>query len=104
MGSSRTAGVKWQNGDRGLRCVRFLSSARNTWPAARSQSADAKALSKKTPDCETVHRFRGLLDHLATLNLNTIQPTGNLPTFDRLTVPTSLQQKAFDLLGVPIPV
>jgi hypothetical protein len=71
-------------------------------PATRSESAEAKARAKKTPDGETVHRFRGLLDHLATLTQNTIQPTGNLPAFHRLTVPTPLQQKAFDLLGVPI--
>ena len=73
-------------------------------PAKRSESAEAKALIKKTPEGETVHRFRGLLAHLATLTKNTIQPTGDLPPFDRLTVPTSLQQKAFDLLEVSIPL
>jgi hypothetical protein len=73
-------------------------------PATRSASAEAKVSAKKTPDGETVHRFRGLLDHLATLTRNTIQPAGDLPPFDQLTVPTSLQQKAFDLLGVSIPV
>jgi len=73
-------------------------------PATRSASAEAKASRKKTPEGETVHRFRGLLDHLATLTKNTIQPTGELPTFEQLTVPTPLQQKAFDLLGLPIPV
>jgi hypothetical protein len=73
-------------------------------PAVRSPSADAKAASKRTSTGETVHRFRGLLAHLATLTRNTIQPHGDLPTFDRLTVPTTLQQKAFDLLEIPIPV
>ncbi len=73
-------------------------------PATRSASAEAKASTKKTPEGETVHRFRGLLDHLATLTKNTIQPADDLPPFDRLTVPTPLQQKAFDLLGVSIPV
>jgi hypothetical protein len=73
-------------------------------PAVRSQSAEHKASAKTTPEGETIHRFRGLLDHLATLTKNTIQPPGDLPAFDRLTVPTHLQQKAFDLLGVPIPV
>jgi hypothetical protein len=73
-------------------------------PAVRSQSADDKAATKQTPDGQTVHRFRGLLDHLATLTKNTIQPAGNLPAFDRLTIPTALQQKAFDLLDMPIPV
>jgi hypothetical protein len=73
-------------------------------PATRSASAQAKASTKKTPEGETVHRFRGLLGHLATLTKNTIAPQGALPTFDRLTVPTPLQQKAFDLLELTIPV
>jgi len=73
-------------------------------PATRSASAQAKASAKQTPEGETVHRFRGLLDHLATLTKNTIEPAGALPSFDQLTVPTPLQQKAFDLLGVSIPV
>ena len=73
-------------------------------PATRSASAEAKALTKKTSEGETVHRFRGLLEHLATLTKNTIQPAGDLPAFERLTVPTPLQQKAFDLLGVSPPV
>ncbi len=73
-------------------------------PATRSASAEAKASAKQTPEGETVHRFRGLLNHLATLTKNTIQPAGDLPSFDQLTVPTPLQQKAFDLLGVSIPV
>jgi len=72
-------------------------------PAVRSQSAKDKASRKKTPTGETVHSFRGLLDHLATLTKNTIQPTGGLLTFDRLTLPTDLQRKAFDLLEIPIP-
>ena len=40
--------------------------------------------------------------HIATLTKNTIQPAGDLPAFDRLTTPTRLQRRAFDLLGVPI--
>jgi hypothetical protein len=73
-------------------------------PATRSGSAEEKALTKKTPDGETVHRFRGLLDHLATLTKNTVQPKGDLPSFDQVTAPTSLQQRAFDLLDVTIPL
>jgi len=72
--------------------------------AMASESTEAKALTKKTPNGETVHRFRGLLAHLATLTQNTIQPAGDLPTFERISVPTPLQQKAFDRLGIPIPV
>jgi hypothetical protein len=71
-------------------------------PAVRSPSAEEKALTKKTPTGHSVHRFRGLLDHLATLTKNTIQHQGDLPSFDQVTVPTALQQRAFDLLGVSI--
>lgn len=73
-------------------------------PAKRSASAEAKARGKRTPDGEPVHRFRGLLDHLATLTKNTIQPAGDLPSFEQLSVPTPLQQKAFHLLGISPPL
>jgi hypothetical protein len=74
-------------------------------PATRSARADAKAETKRTADDDLpVHRFRGLLAHLATLTKNTIQPDGDLPSFDQLSVPTPIQQRAFDLLEVPIPV
>jgi hypothetical protein len=74
-------------------------------PARRSVRAEAKAETKRTPDDDLpVHRFRGLLAHLATLTKNTIQPQGDLPPFDQLSAPTPLQQRAFDLLEVPIPV
>jgi len=72
-------------------------------PARRSVNAEAKAREKKTPDGHVVHRFRGLLDHLATLTKNTIQPD-DLPAFEQLSAPTSLQQRAFDLLGLKPPL
>jgi len=56
-------------------------------PATRSASAEAKARGKRTPDGEPVHRFRGLLDHLATLTKNTIAPAGDLPSFEQLLSP-----------------
>lgn len=73
-------------------------------PAARSERADAKAESKRPPAGQPVHRFRGLLDQFATLTKNRIQPAGDLPTFDRLSVPTPMPQEAFDLLGIFSPV
>jgi hypothetical protein len=51
-----------------------------------------------------VHHFRGLLDHLATLTKNTVQPQASLPTFDQLTVPTPLQKQALELLDVDLPM
>lgn len=71
-------------------------------PATPSESAQAKATTKRTPDEHPVHHFRGLLDHLATLTRNTVQPQGDLPTFDQLTVPTTLQRRVFELLEVNI--
>ncbi len=71
-------------------------------PAVRSARTEAKARTKQTADGDTVHRFRGLLAHLATLTQNTIQPAGDLPTFERVTTPTGLQRRAFDLLDIPI--
>ncbi len=71
-------------------------------PAIPSESAETKATTKRTRDNQPVHHFRGLLDHLATLTKNTVQPHGELPTFDQLTVPTDLQRRVFDLLGVSL--
>jgi len=73
-------------------------------PAVPSPSAATKARTKRTPEGEPVHRFRGLLTHLATLTKNTIEPAGGLPAFEKLAAPTPLQQRAFDLLGVAPPV
>jgi hypothetical protein len=69
-------------------------------PATRSQRAQAKAITKQTADGLPVHRFRGLLAHLATLTRNTIQPAGGLPNFDQLAQPTHIQRRAFELLGI----
>ena len=50
-----------------------------------------------------MHSFQSLLGDLATISLNRIQPHNSpLPAFDMLTTPTSLQQRAFALLGVSL--
>ena len=70
-------------------------------PATRSQSAKNKARTKLTPDGLKVHSFQTLLADLATIAKNTIQPTNEATvSFEMLTQPTLLQQRAFDLLGV----
>jgi transposase len=71
--------------------------------AQRSQSALAKSATGRTPDGLPVHSFRTLLADLATLARNTIV-TAIAPNqrFTVLTRPTPIQQKAFDLLGLPI--
>jgi len=55
-----------------------------------------------------VHSFQTLLKDLATIAINTVVVNTNCsdiedrPTFQNLTVPTPLQQRAFDLLGVTL--
>jgi hypothetical protein len=72
-------------------------------PAQRSVSAQAKAQDKRTPDDLPVHSFQTLLSDLATIVLNRVQPKDStIPAFDILTTPTALQQRVFDLLGVPL--
>ncbi len=71
-------------------------------PATRSAHATAKAARHTTDDHQPVRSFRGLLDHLGTLTRNTI--TIGDRTFDKISTPTADQQRAFDLLGAPIPL
>jgi hypothetical protein len=72
-------------------------------PATRSPSAQAKARTQRTADGRPVHSFRTLLSDLATVTKTTIQPRiEGAPAFERLTRPSPLQQRAFDLLGVPL--
>ena len=71
--------------------------------AQRSPSALAKSATGRTADGAPVHSFHSLLADLATLARNTIV-TAIAPNhpFTILTRPTPIQQKAFDLLGLPI--
>ena len=72
-------------------------------PAQRSPSAQAKAHSKRTQDDLPVHSFQTLLSDLATIVINRVQPKdAAIPAFDIITTPTPLQQRVFDLLGVPL--
>jgi len=70
-------------------------------PAQRSTSAKAKARRKRTKDNLPVHSFRSLLKDLATICKNRVQPRipGAL-AFDKITVPTPVQEKALKLLRV----
>ncbi len=73
-------------------------------PTTRSAAASAKAARRAQPDGTVLRPFQGLLDHLATLTRNTNKVAGTEVTFDQLTEPTPTQQKAFELLGIPIPL
>jgi len=67
-------------------------------PAQRSLSAQQKAISKQTVDGFPVHSFRTLLADLATLTRNRVRMGEHL--FDMLATPTTLQDRAFELLQV----
>jgi len=72
-------------------------------PAQRSKSADAKARKKRTVDDFPVHSFQTLIEDLATICRNRIQPNlPGAPAFDKLTAQTPLQEKAFRLLQVKV--
>jgi Transposase DDE domain len=69
-------------------------------PAQRSPSALAKAAAKVTADGGPVHSLRTLLEDLATIATNRIQPAADLAGFTVITTPTPVQRRAFELLGL----
>lgn len=72
-------------------------------PAQRSVKALMKARTQRTEDDLPVHSFQTLLQDLATVVLDRVQPKPpGLPAFDKFTTPTPLQQRALDLLGVTL--
>jgi hypothetical protein len=71
-------------------------------PAQRSPQAKTKDATKHTPDGLPVHRYKDLLHHLSTLDRQTINFGGQ--QIEKLTTPTPVQRRAFELLGAPVPV
>jgi transposase len=71
--------------------------------AQRSSAAVTKQTTGSTPDGLPVHSFRSLLADLATVARNTLT-TALAPLYPLtvLTRPTTIQQKAFDLLGIAV--
>jgi hypothetical protein len=69
-------------------------------PARRSPSALAKDAAKVTADGGPVHSLATLLEDLATIAANRVQPADGLPAFTVITTPTPLQRRALELLGV----
>jgi hypothetical protein len=70
-------------------------------PAQRSPKALRKARTKRTDEGSPVHSFHTLLEDLASVVKSQIKPKGiQLDPFVKITNPTPLQQKAFNLLGV----
>ena len=69
-------------------------------PAQRSTSALAKASTQRLADGTPVHSFRSLLADLSTLTKNTVRVPNSSATFDKLTNPTPLQERALQLLSL----
>jgi transposase len=77
-------------------------------PAQRSPQTLRKVQTKRTADGDPVFSFPTLLKYLSTIVKNRVRPrmspendSRHAPEFDILTTPTTLQRRAFDLLGVP---
>ncbi len=71
-------------------------------PAQRSTQAKAKDASKHNSDGLPVYRYRDLLGHLATLDRQPIPFAGR--AIEKLTPPTPVQRRAFELLGATVPL
>lgn len=69
-------------------------------PARRSEAALVKARTQRLADDTPVHSFRSLLGNLATLTKNTVRVPGQPASFDKLALPTDLQTRALQLLGL----
>jgi len=69
--------------------------------AQRSDAAREKAATKRNSDGDPVSSFKDLLANLATCTRNRIRlSTGSRDEFQMTTLPTSIQTRAFDLLGL----
>jgi hypothetical protein len=70
-------------------------------PARRSLRAAIQDAIKETPDGLPLYRYRDLLEHLATLDRQVINFAGQ--QIEKITTPTPVQARAFELLGSPVP-
>ena len=71
-------------------------------PARRSDQARSKDASKQTAGNLPARKYGDLLSHLSTLDRQAITFSGQKIT--KLTEPTPVQRRAFELLGAPIPL
>ncbi len=73
-------------------------------PALRSESALAKASTKKREDGSRVHNFQTLLAELSTIqcNENWIPAVPEIPPFYQYTKPNKVQQEALECLGINV--
>lgn len=73
-------------------------------PARRSAAAAKKAARKENADEMAVRSFGDLLEHLGTLTRNDIVFAGSKAVVPMLTASTPTQRRAFELLGVAVPL
>jgi len=71
-------------------------------PARRSLRAAVKDAVKQTEDGLPLYRYRDLIEHLGTLGRQVINFSGQ--QIEKITAPTPVQARAFELLGSPLPV
>jgi transposase len=72
-------------------------------PAPRSQAAKQKESDRRTPDGFPVQSFQCLLKDLATLCKNRVRWSSRSEVeFERVTMPTALQRRVFELLGLSL--
>jgi hypothetical protein len=71
-------------------------------PARRSPEAKSKDAAKRNSDKLPVRKYGDLLSHLSTLDRQTINFSGQ--RIEKLTSPTPVQRRAFELLGTPVPL
>ena len=71
------------------------------YPARRSAEARSKDGARHNSELP-VRKYGDLLDHLSTLDRQTINFSGQ--RIEKLTSPTPTQRRAFELLGAPVPL
>ena len=71
-------------------------------PAQRSTQAKTKDARKHNANNLPIHKHQDLLNHLTTLDRQTIIFDGQ--KIQQLTTPTPMQRRAFELLGAPVPL
>ncbi len=72
-------------------------------PARCSTAAWVKDAAKLNSEGLELHSYGTLLSHLGSLGRSRIPFAGGHFT-EKLSLPTSIQRRVFDLIGVPIPI
>ena len=71
-------------------------------PARRSTAAKTKDCTRETGDDLPVMKFQDLLDHLGSLRRENVVMAGQ--RMQKITIPTLVQRRAFELIKAPVPV